>query len=275
MDDDATDVDQTLGISKETFDWHIKKGVFTVVSDLLYFTDPETQLLRLCIPEALEKEVLSLVHQQGGHFGMRKTYLSVKSRFYLHNMYKKVKRFIDTCKECAVSKPSHQKPSGHLYPIPTPPFPFHTLSLDFITALPESKSGHNSILTLVDKFSKIAIFIPCRKDTDAEEAAKLYLQHVYPRFGLPEKFISDRDARFTSHFWQTLMKLLKVDLGLTAAYHPSADGQAEKMNQVVETALRCWLARDSEDIQDWPSLLPIIEFEYNSSQPCISRNVSF
>jgi transposase InsO family protein len=90
---------------------------------------------------------------------------------------------------------------------------------------------------LIDKFSKIAIFMPCRKDTDAEEAAKLYLQHVYPCFGLPVKFISDRDARFTSRFWQTLMKLLKVDLGLTAAYHPSTDGQAEKMNQVMDIGL--------------------------------------
>jgi len=78
--------------------------------------------------------------------------------------------------------------------------PFETVTLDFITKLPVSQ-GYDSILTITDHdCTKAALFIPCRESMTAEEIAGLIVQHVFPQFGLPLKFISDRDLKFASHF---------------------------------------------------------------------------
>jgi hypothetical protein len=148
-------------------------------------------------------------------------------------MSRKVRQYIKTCNSCQIRKPSNEPPLGLLYPIQTNE-PFHTLSLDFITGLPVSIDGKDALLTAIDKFTKAVRLIPYIKTTDAEETAKPYFYYCYTIFGLPVKLISDRDARFTSHFWISLMHLLGVKQGMTAAFHPSADGQAEKTNQMIE-----------------------------------------
>jgi hypothetical protein len=135
--------------------------------------------------------------------------------------------------------------------------------MDFITGLPLS-DGKDALLTFTDKFTKAIRLVPCNKTTSAEDAARLYLHHCYSTFGLPTKFISDRDARFTSRFWRTLMRLLNVQEGMTSAFHPSADGQAEKTNQIVEIGLRCFLGGEINEYSNWTEYLPILEHEYNS-----------
>jgi transposase InsO family protein len=150
-----------------------------------------------------------------------------------------------------------------LQPI-APTLEIHTISIDFVIGLPESK-GFNALLTITDKFSKAITLLPCRDSTTAQDAACLYFKHAYPTYGLPKKIISDRDPRFTSNFWQTLCGLLKIDLAMTTAYHPQADGQAEKTNQTVETALRCIIAGDEEKYHQWTDYLPILELELNST----------
>jgi len=151
-----------------------------------------------------------------------------------------------------------------LHPIQTPS-PHHSLSLDFITGLPASH-GFDALLTVTDLFTKAVKLIPCKKTTSAEETAALYFNHCYTTFGLPTKLISDRDSRFTSKFWGTLMRLLGVKMGMTTAFHPAADGQSERTNQTVETALRCFLGGDSERYPRWTDYLPIIEHELNSTK---------
>lgn len=98
--------------------------------------------------------------------------------------------------------------------------PFETIALDFITKLPESQ-GCDTILTITDHdCSKAAIFIPCREEITAEETAGLFVQHVFPRFGLPTKIISDRDPRFASKFTREACKLLGIEQNISMAYHP-------------------------------------------------------
>ena len=88
--------------------------------------------------------------------------------------------------------------------------------MDFITGLPITTKGFDALLTITDKFSKAIKLIACKTTTTAEETAALYIEQAYTTFGLPTKIISDRDAKFTSKFWSTLMTLLDVKLGLTS-----------------------------------------------------------
>ena len=96
----------------------------------------------------------------------------------------------------------------------------------------------------------------------ASTVAKLFLDNVYRLHGLPQTIISDRDRIFTSQFWQTLFKLAGVDLRLSTSYHPQTDGQTERLNQCLETYLRCFVHACPTKWLQW---LPLAEFWYNSS----------
>jgi len=209
------------------------------------------------------EDILQQNHNDIGHPGIRKTYLSIAGRYYIHRLSHRVRQHVNNCIICQTSKPSNEQMMGKLYPIETSE-PNHTLSLDFITGLPLSEGKFDALLTFTDKLTKAIRLVPCTTTTSAEDTARLFLDYCYPIFGLPVKLISDRDARFTSRFWQTLMDLLGVKLGLTSAYHPSADGQAEKTNSIVETALRCFIGGDPTKYASWTKYIPIIEHEYNS-----------
>jgi hypothetical protein len=240
----------------------ITDGIFTLIGRTLYFSTHQNQSLRLCIPKGLIKEILHLNHDLAGHPGVRRTFSAIYLRYHFPKMFRQIKHYCNNCSICQTSKPSNERPYGSLYPIQTEE-PFHTLSFDFIMDLPVSH-GKNALLTVTDKFTKAIRLIACVKTTTAEDTARLHIDSCYSIFGLPVKIISDRDARFTSRFWSTLMHLLGISQGLTSAFHPSADGQAEKTNQVVEIALRCFLAGDVTKYSRWTEYLPILEHEYNS-----------
>jgi len=140
--------------------------------------------------------------------------------------------------------------------------PFKTIALDFITKLPISQ-GYNSILTVTDHdCTKATIFIPCKESMMAEEVAGLIVQHVFPRFGLPSKFISDRDPKFASKFTRGLCKATGTTQNIsTAYYHPRTDGQSERTNQWLEQYLRFWV---NERQDNWHAYLPLAEFIHNN-----------
>jgi hypothetical protein len=121
--------------------------------------------------------------------------------------------------------------------------PYHSklIALDFIVKLPIS-NGFDSILTITDHdCTKMAIFIPCNESINAEGVADLYLRHIFPRFGLPRKVISDRDPRFISKFMRELCHLIGATQNMSTAYHPRTDGQSECSNQWLGQYLRPWV----------------------------------
>ena len=118
--------------------------------------------------------------------------------------------------------------------------------MDLITGLPLS-GEYDAILTIVDHgCSRAALFLPCKTTISGPQIAKLYLRHLYPWYGLPEKIISDWDPRFTSHFGKSLAKELQVQQNISTAFHPQTDGLMERTNQWVEQYLRL-IASNQED----------------------------
>ena len=109
--------------------------------------------------------------------------------------------------------------------------PFEVVSMDLITKLPISQ-GNDSILTVTDHdCTKAVVLIPCKETATAEEIAMLYIRHVFVRFGLPSRFISDRDPQFVSKFMRELCKILGISQNISTAFHPRTDGQSERTNQ--------------------------------------------
>jgi len=195
------------------------------------------------------------------HPGAIAMYNSLKSTYYWPRMFDTIKRYVLSCNVCAQIKHNQQKQAGKTKPVQVPSLPWQHMSCDFITHLPKSKLGNDSILVVVDSFTKRAHFLPTQDTATAFDIAHLFYREVFRLHGVPEKLLSDRDARFTSEFWKTLHELLGTKLAMSTAHHPRTDGQTEILNKTLETMIRAYI---NKPMDNWESLLPALEFAYNS-----------
>jgi hypothetical protein len=208
------------------------------------------------------------IHAGGlsGHFGRNKTIEEVERQFFWSSLKRDVAKLIGQCRTCQLAK--HRKQNTGLYtPLPVPTCPWQDVSMDFVLGLPRTVKKHDSIFVVVDRFSKMAHFIPCTKTTDASKVAKLYFDEIVKLYGLPQTIVSDRDVRFTSYFWKTLWHMVGTKLKFSTAYHPQTDGQTEVVNRSLGNLLRC-LVNDHN--RNWDLILPTAQFAYNSS---INRSI--
>jgi hypothetical protein len=161
-----------------------------------------------------------------------------------------------------VTRRPRAKPVGELAPLKAETEPYQSITWDHITDLPESR-GSNAILVIVDRFSKRAHFVPCRKDNDAKVLAQMFLQEWVRLHGFPRQVISDRGTLFTSRFWREFCELTGVEPSYSTAFHPQTDGQTERSNSTLEQYLRTYVNFQQDD---WTDLLPMAEFCYNNSK---------
>jgi hypothetical protein len=210
-----------------------------------------------------QNHILQALHSSGigGHSGIQATYHRVKALFAWPKMKASIVAYVQACQICQQAKAEHVKSPGLLQPLPVPSKPWAIVSLDFIEGLPKSQS-YDSILVVVDKFSKYAHFIPLAHPYTALTIAQLYFNHIYKLHGLPEALISDRDRVFTGNLWQELFKLSDTKLLMSSSYHPQTDGQTERVNQCLEAFLRCAIHSCPKAWHKWISLA---EYWYNTS----------
>ena len=172
-----------------------------------------------------------------------------------------ISNFIRSCSVCQQAKVEHSKPAGLLQPLPVPQQAWKVVSMDFIEGLPSSH-GYNCILVVVDLFSKYGHFLPLKHPFTARSVAQSFLSQVYKLHGMPQAIVSDRDKIFTSHFWRELFQLAGIELRMSTAYHPQTDGQTERVNQCLETFLRCFVHACPHQWRQW---LDQAEFWYNTN----------
>jgi hypothetical protein len=170
-----------------------------------------------------------------------------------------VHNFVDQCQTCLQAKLDRAAYPGKLQPLPVPKRAWDTISI--IDGLPRSGSA-NCIFVVVDKFSKYGHFISLLQPYTAATVAHSFINNVYKLHGLPAVIILDRDLVFTSKLWQHLFKLTDTQLQLSSSYHPQTDGQTERVNQCLETFLRCFASACPRKWKEW---LPAAEFWYNTS----------
>jgi hypothetical protein len=209
-----------------------------------------------------------------GHAGISKTIQLTERLYWWPRMRVDITEYVKGCADCQRHKVNTRPTRAPLQPIypKAEATPFETVALDFIVKLPISQ-GFDSILTITDQgCTKAAIFIPCNEDITAEETAALYIKHVFAHFGLLTKVISDRDPRFMSKFIQAACKVTGVKHAPSTAYHPRTDGQSERSNQWLETAIR--FITDQKQT-NWAPYLPIAQFAHNNWPSDTTRKSPF
>ncbi|GKD02740.1 putative reverse transcriptase domain-containing protein [Tanacetum coccineum] len=165
-------------------------------------------------------------------------YHDLRDMYWWPGMKRDIATYVSKCLTCSKVKAEHQRPSGLLQQPEILEWKWDKITMDSITKLPRSKSGHDSIWVIVDILTKSAHFLAMHKDYSTKKLVRLYIDEVVARHGVPMSIILDRDGRFTSHFWQTLQKALGTRLDMSITYHPQMDGQSKCTIQTLEDMLK-------------------------------------
>ncbi|GJS42359.1 reverse transcriptase domain-containing protein [Tanacetum coccineum] len=168
------------------------------------------------------------------HLGADKMYYDLQDMYWWPGMKKEIAIYVSKCLTCTKVKAEHQRPSGLLQQPEIPEW----------------------------KLTKSAHFLAIREDYSMEKLARLYIDEIVARHGVPTSIISDRDGRFMLRFWQTMQKALGTRLDMSTAYHPQTDGQSEHLIQTLEDILRACVINFGGS---WNIHLPLAEFSYNNS----------
>ncbi|GJX50652.1 putative reverse transcriptase domain-containing protein [Tanacetum coccineum] len=196
------------------------------------------------------------------HPGFDKIYQEMKQLYWWPNMKADIVTYVSKCLTCLKVKAEHQKPSGLLVQPEIPQWKWDNITMDFVTKLPKTSNGYDTIWVIVDHLTKSAHFLPMRENDTMGKLAKLYLKEVVMRHGIPVSIICDHDGRFTSGFWRAFQKALGTQLDMSTAYHLQTDGQSERTIQTLEDMLRACVIDFGNG---WERHLPLIEFSYNNS----------
>ncbi|GJV49795.1 putative reverse transcriptase domain-containing protein [Tanacetum coccineum] len=196
------------------------------------------------------------------HPGSEKMYQDMKKLYWWPNMKADIATYVSKCLTCAKVKAEHQRPSGLLVQPEIPQWKWDNIMMDFVTKLPKSSQGYDTIWVIIDRLTKSTIFVPMRETDPMEKLTRMYLKEVVTSHGIPVSIICDRDPRFASNFWRSLQKALGTSLDMCTAYHLQTDGQSERTIQTLEDMLHACVI---EFGNGWVKHFPLVEFSYNNS----------
>ncbi|GJR49674.1 putative reverse transcriptase domain-containing protein [Tanacetum coccineum] len=165
-------------------------------------------------------------------------YYDLRDRYWWLGMKKDIAEYVSKCLTCLKVKVEHQRTSGLLQQPEIPVWKWERIAMDFVTKLPRTSSGHDIIWVIVGQLPKYAHFLPMREDYKMDRLARLYLNEIVSRHGVPISIILDRDSCFSSRFWQSMQEALETRLDMSTTYHPHTDGQSEHTIQSLEDMLR-------------------------------------
>ena len=239
---------------------------YAIRDKLLYYGFTPLNRNKLCIPNnSVRKELLALAHDSiaSSHCDSFRTRINLSPYYHWPRMQKSIDDYVKVCTTCQKSKHRTGKQYGTYTPLDVPDDRWRDINIDFITGMtPDKKTQHDMIMVVVDRFSKMAHFISCKKTDTSEVIMQLFLKEVFRLHGVPRTIVSDRDKLFTSSLWDRFTQRLGIKLHMTTSHNPQADGQVERVNKILTEKV---IAATKESGDNWVELLPMVEFAYNNT----------
>ena len=174
------------------------------------------------------------IHHSWGHPGIDKTLELMTWNYYRWpGMKKDIQKYIGSCNTCQTTKPDRQAKAAPLHPNEIPKGPWQIISIDMMGPLPESK-GFNTILVVVDRFTKKSFFLPTNSTITSKGIVTLYWDRVFSEHGLPRKVISNRGPQFISKFMKELYEVMGIKGNpSTSSTNRWTDGTSEPISERI------------------------------------------
>lgn len=189
-------------------------------------------------------------------------YHDLKQKFWWPGMKNQIADFVEKCLVCQKVKAEHQRPAGLLQPLEVPEWKWDHIAMDFVTDLPKTRCGYDTIWVVVDRLTKSAHFMAMSIKAPMEKLASMYVDQIVCLHGVPMSIVCDRDPRFTSRFWMAFQKAMGTEVRMSSAFRPQTDCQSERTIQTLEDML-CAYVLDFGG--SWDKSLKLVEFSYNNS----------
>ena len=195
---------------------------------------------RVLVPRTLVTSIVAMYHESEfyGHSGVLRTMVLIKRDYVCSHLRHYVERYIPSCDVCQAAKSRRVDTAKVPRPLPVPDTKWHSVSIDWVSGLPPTTRGHDAIMTVVDRFSKRGMFIPCRKDMTADNLIYVFLPEVVRRKGCPPKIVSDGDKLFEFQAWKESAQRFEIEMHQTVANRPRGNGVAECSKQSILQRLR-------------------------------------
>jgi hypothetical protein len=222
------------------------------------FFTPRFEYFQIGIPRHKVSELVAITHK-GGHWGIERTKLATRDKYYWPGWIRHIVAHIKQCEPCNRKKgpPKRQIPTFKKALAGTP---MERINMDFLGPLPMTPRQNRHLLVVTDTFTK-ELYVILLPSQEAHVVADALIQHVISHQRIPTQLHSDQGSNIESALIQRLCDRLGIHKTRTTAYHPQGNGQTEKANRTILSALAKALARD----EGWNLEAPIVAFDYNSS----------
>lgn len=215
---------------------------------------------QIALPKQMRLKALQDYHDNNGHFGYKKVYSAIQTKYYWPRMFQQIYDYVKSCDRCQRTKREAHPNTTPLNPLPVAKV-FERLHIDLIGPLPKTTAGHEYILVCVDSFSRWVEAFPLHDQT-ASTIARVLHDEIFCRFGSPINIVSDRGRNFLSKLCNAVCEIYKVSRHMTASYNPRANGCVERQNATIAQTLRAYINKDQNN---WHLLLPTVLMSIRSA----------
>ena len=224
--------------------------------------EAQSSIYQALVPLRERRTVLQYCHdaKTAGHLGIKKMLQKIRSSFYWPNLQTDVGQYIAGCDFCTKRKGENKTKRAPMQMVETG-YPMERIATDILGELPTTKNGNEYILVVSDYYTKWTESFPMA-NMEAQTVARIIVDEVVSRFGVPNAIHSDQGSQFESNLFQEMCTLLGVKKTHTTPYHPQSDGMVERFNRTLTTMLSAFV---NDNHTDWDEQLPYVMMAYRSS----------
>lgn len=227
------EIHETLTEKPNTTEYKNLKKEYVLKGNRLYRVTEKGE--KWVVPKTARRQILTYYHDGMGHFGTEKTLEAIQNRYWFSSMRNYVRNYISACLGCLYNKKPTGKRPGSLHSIDKKDVPMDTLHLDHLGPFVKSRKQNSYLIVAIDGFTKF-VFMKAVRNTSTKPVLK-FLDEICEMFGVPRRLISDRGTAFTSATFKNYCQTLNIKHVLCATATPRANGQVERMNRTILSAL--------------------------------------